>query len=327
MPAFVIPPYRSGQFRPGVNPNARLDFQKVAIPPYRSGQFRRGRSSRLGELLRAGLSQSLRTDQGNSDGWTLCMDRDGSLSSRNPSVPIRAIPTPRPVRFIVWLDALVEVAIPPYRSGQFRRQQHRDIDLRSNQLGPVAIPPYRSGQFRQRKVEPDPEGEEEVAIPPYRSGQFRQRIPGSCSRPRPSRNPSVPIRAIPTQDVRGSATVRDLWGRNPSVPIRAIPTCRGGAEGPRPPLRRLVAIPPYRSGQFRRRQPDLDRPDLPPVAIPPYRSGQFRLHVKKGKDGRPVLRRNPSVPIRAIPTSSPAPSSPTPTSRRNPSVPIRAIPT
>jgi len=67
-----------------------------------------------------------------------------------------------------------------------------------------------------------------------------------------------------------------------------------------------VAIPPYRSGQFRRywHLQDVATAETPEVAIPPYRSGQFRLNDSFERMYQQIRRRNPTVQIRAVPTNT-----------------------
>jgi hypothetical protein len=168
----------------------------------------------------AAESQSHPTDQGFSDvssrGW-----RRSLLICRNPTIQIRAFPTPPRARTDVGhgpvpcsrsqshstdqvsshdnsgrnLAIIIvsqshstdqvsshectgasdlnwyKVAIPPYRSGLFRRSllpgRTTDVSRR------VAIPPYRSGLFRHVRQSTNKPGGLVVAIPPYRSGLFR----------------------------------------------------------------------------------------------------------------------------------------------------------
>ena len=147
------------------------EMEKVAIPPYRSGQFGRGRAGSR-RAAAPGGSQSHHTDQGNSDRY--CRGR---------------LRRPRP-----------QVAIPPYRSGQFghctatggcatksRLRRNPTIQIRAirTRSTPTALPlPGRKSQSHHtdqgnsdwdqglRAVGKVPE---KVAIPPYRSGQFGQR--------------------------------------------------------------------------------------------------------------------------------------------------------
>ena len=123
-------------------------------------------------------------------------------SSRNPSLPIRAVPTQRTVGSGDFAVVVTEVAISPYRSGRFRGGGRFPLA----QAGvPVAISPHPSGKFRpqlhksapmveMRKSQsfPTDQGSSDrangsyrsgrparvvVAIPPYRSGQFRSSQP------------------------------------------------------------------------------------------------------------------------------------------------------
>jgi hypothetical protein len=98
-------------------------------------------SSRKGAPQSFTWSQSLRTDQGNSDG--------------DVHEPVRGLER--------------EVAIPPYISGQFGRV--RDANA-SYWFRLVAIPPYSSGQFGRSITPAIKRTIIGVAIPPYSSGQF-----------------------------------------------------------------------------------------------------------------------------------------------------------
>src|SRR4051794_21182315 len=115
--------------------------------------------------------------------------------SRNPSIQIRAVPSCASAP--VAVSPSFQVAIPPYRSGQFRavhrhlspspllfKSQSLHTDQGSSEVSgetlsgsgttdSVAIPPYRSGQFRVRLLLDIVPYDKKVAIPPYRSGQFR----------------------------------------------------------------------------------------------------------------------------------------------------------
>src|SRR5690349_18086493 len=169
-----IPPYESGQFRPGERvPWALRLHGSVSIPPYRSGQFRPPRIA---------------------TSWFRMME------SLNPTMRIRAIPTrygdcANPVRII-----LPDVSILPYRSRQFRliwaiKNANKYFDEQTSQSlhadqgssdvsripmvrGSVrrgSIPPYTSGQFRRssRKRGVHSRRSRDVSIPPCESGQFR----------------------------------------------------------------------------------------------------------------------------------------------------------
>ena len=113
--------------------------------------------------------------------------------------------------------------------------------------------------------------------------------------------------------------------RNPTVLLRAIlrphvPAYRRRA--------RHVAIPPYCSGQFRAQLKPLPRPCSPPVSRNPTAlirgnsecQGSLPAYVRS-------WRRNPTVPLRAIPNTCTASSPGTRSSRsRNPTVLLRVIP-
>src|ERR1700710_3003506 len=124
------------------------------------------------DQLPVGLSQSLNTDQGNSD----CVrpsriagcQRSGSL---NPSRQIRAIPTLTSTT--PKSSSSGRVSIPQYRSGQFRPPAHPATPPSGHAAGlnPSiqirAIPTYLS---KDRIPVP----RSLVSIPQYRSGQFRR---------------------------------------------------------------------------------------------------------------------------------------------------------
>ncbi len=171
----------------------RLVGEEVAIPPYRSGKFQ-------GATMRSDLnysrqeSQSHRTDQGSS----------------------KALP--ERIREAI----MVEVAIPPYRSGKFQVHRRRSGD----QLDAC------------------------VAIPPYRSGKFQDNVLPTGDRHRYRRNPTVQIREVPSSGIPRSGSARITRSRNPTVQIREVP------RNFNPRFEQVdisVAIPPYRSGKFQGR--------------------------------------------------------------------------
>ena len=221
-------------------------------------------------------SQSHRTDQGSSKSMTARTELARASSSRNPTVQIRAVPSYGEFR---QRCTIREVAIPPYRSGQFQVV----VLTEPTTTVRVAIPPYRSGQFQASgRLDGDREAALKVAIPPYRSGQFQ-----------------------------GRAARRPVVGR--ATHEVAIPPYRSGkfqAESSRAATATVieVAIPPYRSGKFQashqrskrcghRSKSQSHRTDqgsskyrdstrassngAETVAIPPYRSGQFQDKVRR----------------------------------------------
>ena len=250
------------------------------------------------------MSRSLHTDQGSSDPncVVLCSDRtrkkaailpyrsallrqsSGSSScrmsrastpSRNPSVPIRAVPTRAPHRPRCCLLARAEVAVLPYRSGQFRPGRQRHDRLHQDRVAElVAIPPYRSGLLRRHRLRHHASQDRLVEIPPYRSGFLRRS--GRC--------------AVADTQVRV-----------------AIPPYRSGQF--RRTAHALVSLYYYKSQSLPTDQGSSDRRAGEPedaaehrvVAIPPYRSGLLRRSVRPLRRGR-IESRNPSLPIRAPPT-------------------------
>src|SRR6185295_13491138 len=224
------------------------------------------------------------------------------------------------------LDRRLRVAIPPYRSGQFRQDDGADA------YAIVRLP--RSQSLRTDQVSSDGASGHQVPFcrltsQSLRTDQVSSDLDGRPSlRPRPaSRNPSVQIRSVPT-----GTPGRDLQvparSRNPSVQIRSVPTamrCRSLAQTIRSQSLRTDQVS---SDHEVERVPN---PFGHPVAIPPYRLGQFRrvrCGVRRLWNPRP-LRRNPSVQIRSVPTwSSTSTSAASKRSRsRNPSVQIRSVPT
>ena len=117
-----------------------------------------------------------------------------------------------------------------------------------------------------------------------------------------SRNPTIQIRAIPRVGISETKSASHSRSRNPTIQIRAIPrtdletflrmtdqksqshhTDQGNSEDgakycANADPGKYVAIPPYRSGQFRGGFIFALATGLMwgSVAIPPYRSGQFR---------------------------------------------------
>ncbi len=148
---------------------------------------------------------------------------------------------------------------------------------------------------------------------------LRRRLKKSC------RNPTVQIRAIPSFSSIFAISATSKSRRNPTVQIRAIPslcffcgligwyvesqshsTDQGNSEDRMPVLlptkTTYVAIPQYRSGQFRGNKPTTPASASNSVAIPQYRSGQFRGQTQPAQAERLPDGRNPTVQIRAIPS-------------------------
>jgi hypothetical protein len=116
------------------------------------------------------------------------------------------------------------------------------------------------------------------------------------------RNPSIQIRAVPTWSAERSMGRQPTWCRNPSIQIRAVPTC---------PCRQVSRGKSCSSQSLRTDQGSSDWSKAMPspvpaprnVAIPPYRSGQFRRAVAQWITFVQARSRNPSIQIRAVPTT------------------------
>jgi hypothetical protein len=91
------------------------------------------------------LSQSHHTDQGFSDG-TPPTSTLTTWSRRNPTVQIRAFPT----KIVAVRDALSSTS-QSHHTDQGFSDEVLNRDRRRGQLD-VAIPQYRSGQFRSNRV-------------------------------------------------------------------------------------------------------------------------------------------------------------------------------
>ncbi len=187
-----IPQYRSGQFGPN-QPFPWWGLQTIGLNP--SIQIRAIPACWKASLKAGSWSQSLNTDQGNSDDDNTCvvdlawvesqslnadqgnsdssvnLGRGGAACCLNPSIQIRAIRTVTTSRRPVWLQAS---GLNP--SIQIRAIRTNNLDnLLEVQLG-----------FR-------------VSIPQYRSGQCGRGSRASCCGcARISLNPSIQIRAIRT---------------------------------------------------------------------------------------------------------------------------------
>jgi len=131
----------------------------------------------------------------------------------------------------------------------------------SGAVNPSERQPLRCLRSERQPSDPQHGGPSDGQTPSREvcSGRRRSGARGSTSRPRLryagpriSRS-SVLIRAIPADQGRGQEQGAPGPSRNPSVPIRAIPTeCELFQCGINYLL--YVAIPPYRSGQFRRQR-------------------------------------------------------------------------
>ena len=216
-------------------------------------------------------SQSLNTDQGSSDGEG-AHPRMRLQAGLNPSIQIRAVPTPsnssRSPTTPPSLNPSIQIrAVPTY--GEFELEQPSSIQ--------VSIPQYRSGQFRRFRRPRPGVRHQEVSIPQYRSGQFRL----------DKELKTIQAKSQESQSLNTDQGSSDLerfimregginkLGLNPSIQIRAVPTTE--ASGPRSSATKArVSIPQYRSGQFRQVYfpPPCGTGDS--VSIPQYRSGQFR---------------------------------------------------
>jgi len=280
------------------------------------------------------------------------------------------------------LEHRVGVAIPPYRSGQFRgrrspsgrsgmqiKSQSHHTDQGSSEyscrsfmhnLGNrslVAIPPYRSGQFRVGRLPHlRPQDKRRVAIPPYRSGQFRgARKPGEQGGSPKSRNPTIQIRAVPSQagkpklfaKPQKSQSHHTDQGSSEYVTFEAIAhgivlesqshhTDQGSSETTtmaKAPLREAsksqshhtdqgsseasegawraglqnleVAIPPYRSGQFRGKK-DMMKKMGPKKKSQSHHTDQGSSEeVRQPRNRRSSgSSRNPTIQIRAVPRAA-----------------------
>ena len=172
---------------------------RVAIPPYRSGQFqaivrcgrprhhdskRRNPTVQIRAVPRQSMPAVTAGTMSTSRNPTVQIREVPSRSrsliairlrmrSRNPTVQIRAVPRLQLRR--TPSTSIVDVAIPPYRSGQFQaspssvrqrcRCREQSQSHRTDQ-GSSKVDQGRPDACRRRCS---------VAIPPYRSGQFRAR--------------------------------------------------------------------------------------------------------------------------------------------------------
>ena len=171
----------------------------VAIPPYRSGQFRPVISSPLPAHSGGNPpSQSLHTDQGSSDqhdGRTneLALVREESQSLHTD----QAVPTASKLHH---RSAPRKVAIPPYRSGQFRLSSGTPSSIHSSARKSQSLHTDQGSSDRDTSGSPQVE-DRRVAIPPYRSGLLRPLYQRHFDPATNSVESSVPIRAPPTKQI------------------------------------------------------------------------------------------------------------------------------
>ena len=134
---------------------------------------------------------------------------------------------------------------------------------------------------------------------PYRSGQFQAKLSPAWKRLSSRRNPTVQIRAVPSQTDRSEGT-------HVSSMSQSHRTDHGSSKDLSAQLGRkaevLAAIPPYKSGQFQDTGCHVARRGAIPVAIPPYRSGQFQGHGRLPRVVQGTPSSHPTEQIRAVPS-------------------------
>src|SRR6185295_342797 len=148
-----------------------------------------------------------------------------------------------------------------------------------------------------------------------------------------SLNPSIPIRAFPTEEV-AAGVVAEVRSFNPSIPIRAFPTKAVLGYLNRTWTEKFQSLHTDQ-GFFRRRSPPISvsQSQRSRVSIPPCRSGLFPTPTATTSGcGSSRCRQesfNPSIPIRAFPTLATLLPWQLPCGKKsfNPSIPIRAFPT
>jgi hypothetical protein len=143
-------------------------------------------------------SQSHRTDQVSSEQPEGRPDESEQSLSRNPTVPIRSVPSATDQA----RQGPTQKSQTPYRSGQFRGQRS-GARLGCGSQGRNPTVPIRS-------------------VPSSMNSARSQTGTSAAS----SRNPTVPIRSVPTPCTWAGNPSR--WSsRNPAVPIRSVPhICR-----------------------------------------------------------------------------------------------------
>ena len=148
-------------------------------------------------------SQSLPTDQGSSD-YTIFDNHTVQLAvEKSQSLPTdQGSSDPSNRRGGAGACPRERVAIPPYRSGQLRLGLWPRLHRGFTSAGESQSLPTDQGSSDGSWIHQVGEQYPPVAIPPYRSGQLR-RSTSPCTpwriRTGRSRNPSLPIRAAPTQ--------------------------------------------------------------------------------------------------------------------------------